>query len=159
MHPVTIYRTLFNIEAHDPHFSNTEDFDIAEGQLSFKFESLEGNQRLSKSATVIPKESKEHTFEPVTFSYQSSRDGQRIEGIAGNKPVRAEIISKREYVLKNGWSFESWGVFGVLSLISIGLPYSMWKSSSSGRQVQDGQEGQEQPSKKANSNSKKNKRA
>jgi hypothetical protein len=53
----------------------------------------------------------------------------RVEGIAANKPMRAEAISKREYVLKNEWSCESWGIFGLMSLISVGLPYTMWKSS------------------------------
>jgi hypothetical protein len=64
-----LFRAISNIEAHDPYFSKNEHFELTEGELTFKFERLQGGQRVSKSITVIPRESSEHTFEPATFSY------------------------------------------------------------------------------------------
>lgn len=149
---------LTDIRVEDKYFSNNQNFELIDGQLNFNIDTLSGKESIAKQIKVIPKHSGEIAFSPATFSYKTSEQGSRVNGIATNKPVKADIISHREYVLKSGWSAGSWGVFGLLSLVSVGLPYTMWKSISSGRKSQDA--GVQEASKKpASGNAKKNKRA
>jgi len=60
--------------------------------------------------TVIPKDSREHEFEAAQYSYshEKNRDAQRYFGVSSNKPNKAEILSKREYILKSSWHFVSY---------------------------------------------------
>ena len=144
----------------DSHLANTELFEVQdEGKLTFSIDQVSGNDKFTHSVRVVPKESKEHQFEPATFTYQTEKgqNAQTHNGVASNKPIKGDILSKRDYILKSSWHVQEWGVFSLLSLLSVGIPIIMWKSSSSQRETSSHIENQE--SKKVSSSSKKNKRA
>jgi hypothetical protein len=78
--------------------------------------------------------------------------------VASNRPTNGEIISNREFILSSGWHIQNWAIFVALSLISVGIPFSMWKSAASGRAIAQTEEVSEASKKTQSNNSKKSKR-
>lgn len=123
-------RDIYNVELKDAHFSNEEVFS-SNGGVSFSLDFIAGNEKVQKTVSVSPKESKEHKFEPAAYSYtleKSSSSSAIVKGVTSNKPISAEILTKRDFILTSGWHCEQWTTFLVLSLLTVGLPYGMWKS-------------------------------
>lgn len=70
----SFYRDLYNVEVVDQHFMNEELFSVLdETKPIFKIDQISGKEKVTKTIRVQPKESREHIFEPATFSYQTQK--------------------------------------------------------------------------------------
>eukprot|EP00347_Sterkiella_histriomuscorum_P000888 403374137 len=132
----TFSKDVLNLELIDNHFSNASFYQPKDAQhVRLSIASLPQKEKVVREVQVTPVIEGEHTFEAAIYSYQMQDDESQVRftGVTTNKPKALEIASRREYVLQQETHSNEWIVFLVLSIISVSLPFVMWRSARNSR--------------------------
>lgn len=91
------------MELSDAHFSNKDLFDH-EGQVHLSIDHIPGHEQTSRVVTVTPKEAGEQKLAPAKYKYTLEKEGgKEHHGVSTNKPVQAEVQTKRDFILTSSW--------------------------------------------------------
>ncbi len=93
----------------DKFFSNSSLFKVLEqehGTINIDIDSIPTKNLMTREIMVLPLISGPLSMSAADYTYSKEpRSQENFKGKTSNKPSEAEIITKREYILQDGWHF------------------------------------------------------
>ncbi|OAF71224.1 Translocon-associated protein subunit beta [Intoshia linei] len=134
----TIYnaeeRPMYSIYAIDKSF-DSDDFELIGGSLSAKIDIIMPFSNATFMAIIQPKMYGYHTFKSADMEYSLNQDGSNPNKMFSSPPGTGLIIYEKTYSTNFEHETSVWFFYGLVSVLFTLVPFLVWRSSVSSRQM------------------------
>lgn len=108
-----------------------DQFNVLHGLLSVKWKAIAPGTNVSHTIILEPKRSGVFNFTSAQVSYKASEDATDPQIVFSTLPGEGGIMAQQEYDRKHSPHLVDWGLFSLMSLPTILIPFLVWFRSHS----------------------------
>mmetsp|Transcript_54620 Transcript_54620/g.89076 ORF Transcript_54620/g.89076 Transcript_54620/m.89076 type:complete len:190 (+) Transcript_54620:66-635(+) len=108
-----------------------DEFKVLHGLLSVKWKVIAPGANVSHTLILEPKKSGVFNFTSAQVSYKASEDATDPQTVYSTMPGEGGIMPQQEYDRKHSPHLVDWGLFSLMSLPTILIPFLVWFRSHS----------------------------
>lgn len=116
-----------NVELSDETFPDT-DFQVIQGTLTVLWERIAPGSNVSHTVILQPLKSQFFNFTSGTVTYLPTEDGTEKSTFTSS-PGEKGIVSLKEFDKRFSPHYMDWGVFAVMTIPPICIPFLLWSMS------------------------------